>query len=155
MDDRACSGLVPSDSDVNIPKPARFEDLDFLEYLREQRCITCGAAPRSQPSHLHTVGARGSDYSACSQCFDCHRLWHDLGSKSAFTFFLEMNRVNIFRAQADQLATYFSKPEVVIRRATAMVKKASDVTPAMVAELWKLISAIIDRSPEEANSAAT
>jgi hypothetical protein len=136
---------------ISIPKPHRFEDPDFLEYLRGLPCVTCGAPPRSQPSHLHAVGARGSDYSACSQCAYCHRTWHDLGPLRAFDLFLNRN-VNIFRAQADQLAAYFSTPEMVIRRATKVVKQSAEVTPAMVTELWKLIEIIVARAPQEAGT---
>lgn len=50
----------------------------YEEYLRQQRCVTCGKTP-CNPSHVgnHGTAKRLHDEDACSQCFDCHRLFHD------------------------------------------------------------------------------
>ena len=100
-----------------LPKPIRQTDEDFLEFLRGQACVTCGAPPRSDPSHLRHRGAGGSDYTACSQCRRCHDLLHSMGIITAPPFFFTRNGVVIWREQSRQLAEYFSDPAVILKKA--------------------------------------
>ncbi len=107
-----------------LPKPVRVQDEDFLAWLRERACVTCGAPAPSEPSHLVSVGARGSDYTACSQCHTCHvEIWHRYGPLTAPRIFLERFGVNLWQAQSQQLAEYFCDPAVILRKAAAIAER--------------------------------
>lgn len=62
---------------IAFPKPRRITNGYFLLWLRERPCDMCGAPPPSEPHHVQTVGAGGSDYRALSSCRRCHDLVHE------------------------------------------------------------------------------
>ena len=61
---------------MNLLKPKRHLNPEYLEYLRDQPCCACGKIPtknkRTHPHHLITVGAGGADETACPLCWECH-----------------------------------------------------------------------------------
>jgi len=61
---------------MNLLKPKRHLNSEYLEYLRDIPCCACGRYPskkkRTEPHHLITVGAGGADETACPLCFKCH-----------------------------------------------------------------------------------
>lgn len=59
-----------------FPKPVRQTDEDYLDYIRSLPCIVCGASPPSDPNHIQTVGAGGSDYGTLPMCRRCHDEFH-------------------------------------------------------------------------------
>lgn len=52
-----------------FPKPKRFEDRDYLDFIKDFECAVwkCERLP-CDPHHVTTVGARGSDLSAVPLC---------------------------------------------------------------------------------------
>jgi hypothetical protein len=53
---------------------------------RSLPCFTCGAPPPSDPSHLKTRGAGGTDCDVIPMCRRCH---DDLGSTGIHSFFVK------------------------------------------------------------------
>lgn len=53
---------------------------------RSLPCFTCGAPPPSDPSHLKTRGAGGTDLDVIPQCRRCH---DSLGSEGIHSFFVK------------------------------------------------------------------
>lgn len=66
---------------IGVPKPQRKVDEKLLESVREQPCAVCGAAPPSDPSHIISRGAGGSDapWNICPKCRFCHSNFHQMG----------------------------------------------------------------------------
>jgi len=63
---------------MNLLKPSRIEDKEYLEYIRKTPCLVCRHDAESH--HLITRGAFGSDYTAIPLCRRCHSHWHNLGN---------------------------------------------------------------------------
>lgn len=126
-----------------LSKPRRVVDEDYLEHLRGERCITCGAPPRSDPSHLHSRGAGGSDFTAASQCRSCHSLFHAMGP----TRFMERTGTNPWREQSAQVVAYLTDTVVTLRRAAELVADVdTEMTAEMTAQLRRLFSALERRA---------
>ena len=53
-----------------IPKPTRVIDEEYLDYIRKQPCLVC--RHDSDPHHLVTRKAFGSDYTAIPLCRNHH-----------------------------------------------------------------------------------
>jgi len=144
---RSSSEQASSTTDpVLLPKPQRQTNEDFLEHLRGQACVTCGRPPRSQPSHLKTVGSRGGDYTACAQCFDCHRKWHDLGPETAAEHFRRERGVDIHKEQARQLAEYFSDPVVIFRLAVRFMAGPDELPSEVVLAIGQMLEELNRRA---------
>lgn len=127
------------------PQPKQIRQLEpgFLEFLRTQACVTCGEPPRSQASHLRSVGAGGSDLTACSMCSTCHiEIWHRYGPITAAAKFFETYGVNVWQAQSRQLAAYFSDPVVILKRANEIIEAEGELTPAMQERIARLAKAL-------------
>lgn len=65
-----------------VPKKKRFECSENLEIIRRMPCCVCGANPPSDPHHIVSKGAGGSDdlSNLVSLCRRDHSRCHALGS---------------------------------------------------------------------------
>ena len=67
------------------PKHHIHKNSDYLGWIREKPCLTCGELPRSQCHHVWHSGKKnhGNDYLAIPLCGMCHtsgsRAYHVLG----------------------------------------------------------------------------
>ena len=71
-----------SDADATVlafPKPSRDRDPQYLAWVRGRPCCVCGAAPPSEPHHMVTRGAGGSDCLVVPVCRVCHSSAHSMG----------------------------------------------------------------------------
>jgi hypothetical protein len=120
---------------MQFPKPTRQTDEGFLDFVRGTRCASCGAPAPSDPNHLRTRGAGGSDYTAVAQCRPCHQKWHQLGPRK----FREVTGVDLWMHNSQLLAEYFSQPEVVLIKALALIARPEfETTPEIEAILATL-----------------
>ena len=65
---------------VDLSKPRRVVDEDFLAFVRSRRCcVTRCTAADTDPHHLKSRGSGGSDHTAVSMCRQHHTEVHTLG----------------------------------------------------------------------------
>ena len=62
-----------------LSKPLRFISEPYLEFIRKQKCCSCGAPAKNDPHHTDSKGSGGSDLSAVPLCRKCHSECHNLG----------------------------------------------------------------------------
>lgn len=67
-----------------FPKPSRYRDKVYLDYIRMRPCCLCRANPPSRPHHLSFIsgtgqGTKPSDLYTVPLCDICHRTVHDKG----------------------------------------------------------------------------
>lgn len=121
-----------------FPKPVRYTDEDFLEFVRNEHCAGCGRPPRCDPNHLRAVGARGSDLTAAPMCRTCHRAWHDQRSK-----WERDHAVNLWRVNSELLQRYFTDPDVILRKAAELLEGADGLTQSHTALVSRIIGAVV------------
>lgn len=73
-----------------IPKVKRYLNEDYLNYIREQKCLECGN--NAEPHHWKTRGAGGSDLLAIPLCRRHHVEIGQIGSR----FFDKYNWENTY-----------------------------------------------------------
>jgi hypothetical protein len=125
-----------------LPKPIRQTDEEFLELVRNEPCAGCGRPPRSDPNHLRTVGARGSDLTAAPMCRTCHRAWHDQRSK----WEREHPHVNLWRANSELLQRYLTDPTVIFRKAAELLEEDNDLARGHAALVRRILDALVVRA---------
>lgn len=90
-----------------FPKPRRQVCSEYLDYLRTQPCVSCGARRGIEASHLITRGAMGGDFGAVSQCHACHAELHSLGlAGDGLRKFEDRHGVNLWACATRQLAAF-------------------------------------------------
>lgn len=67
-----------------IPKNKPIRDKKHLEFIRSLPCVTCGASPKSDPSHISigngkAMGRKVADNFTVPQCRVCHSKVHQSG----------------------------------------------------------------------------
>lgn len=71
---------------MQIPKPQRTRDREYLNFLKILKCTIndgdCLRRTESDPHHVRTVGAGGSDYDAIPLCRFHHVKIHSMGVES-------------------------------------------------------------------------
>lgn len=67
-------------NEQRYPKPRRVVDEAHLQKIREMPCAGCGHRAPSDPDHLQTRGAGGSDLFAVPLCRACHSRRHAIGT---------------------------------------------------------------------------
>jgi len=81
---------------MNLLKPIRHLNPEYLEYLRDEPCCVCGKQStkekRTEPHHLIPVGAGGADETGCPLCWICHTEVGTIGLKK----FEEKHNVNLW-----------------------------------------------------------
>lgn len=52
------------------PAPTTIRSEDYLQYIREQRCVACHSAPPNDPHHLESggMGTKSGDRTAVPLC---------------------------------------------------------------------------------------
>jgi len=88
-----------------LPKPVRERNEAFLDLVRSEPCAGCGAPPPSDPNHLKTRGAGGSDYETAPMCRVCHTEWHAIGPRT----WAEKRGVNLYQVTARLLVKFFTR----------------------------------------------
>ena len=64
------------------PRYIVFRNEKYLDWIRKQECVICGASGPSDPNHLWASGGGGGkymDYLALPFCRLCHHNYHALG----------------------------------------------------------------------------
>ena len=87
------------------PKPIRLTDPDYLDFVRAQICTVCPT--QSDPHHMVTVGAGGSDYATVPLCIPHHTEWHQGGAAK----FAETHNVELWRAVSFLLIKWIQHKE--------------------------------------------
>lgn len=127
---------------MQLPKPSRQIDDDFLNFVRSQPCVSCGATPPNDPDHLCTRGARGSDYTCVPLCRLCHTERGDHGIRE----FERRHGLNLWRINSDLLRRFLSDPVVILRRAATFVESGAEISPEHAAVLRRILDALARRS---------
>lgn len=84
-----------------MPKPRRIEDKEHLDWVRSQPCCMCARPSPSDPHHVRTRGAGGSDYYSIPLCRRCHTEAHLEISKDEYWYELAKLLVRKLEAQHD------------------------------------------------------
>lgn len=89
------------------PRKGRVHDDDFLDFVRQQRCMVPGCNKRAEPHHF---GRRGmsqkcSDYETVPACREHHRYFHDHGYLPGMD---RKQTFDAFRAQSAELLERYS-----------------------------------------------
>jgi 5-methylcytosine-specific restriction endonuclease McrA len=63
--------------EMRTPKKERLVDKAYLAWIRTRECVVCGAPAPSEPHHVISRGAGGSDHFAIPVCRGCHDLIED------------------------------------------------------------------------------
>lgn len=85
------------------PKPKRYEDTNYLEFLQGFSCCVPICSQQSgAPHHMVSIGARGSDLTAIPICHQHHMELHN----SAPSKFSTKYRVNLCHVQTKMLKRY-------------------------------------------------
>lgn len=94
------------------PKHRIFKNTKYLNWIREQECLTCTAPPRSQAHHCWNTGKKnyGNDTLAVPLCGICHtagpRAYHNLGHDK----FQEAWNIDLTHEIMNLLASYMHRP---------------------------------------------
>jgi hypothetical protein len=88
-------------------KPLRVTDEDYLDHVRSLDCVSCNHSlvTQSDPHHLTTRGAGGSDYTAVPMC----RLHHDEIHRGGLNKFEMLHGLDMYQALARCLASYLTQ----------------------------------------------
>jgi hypothetical protein len=64
-----------------MQKKKRIVNEKLLESVREKPCCICGKPPRSEASHIKSIGAGGDDieWNVLPKCRVHHHEWHQMG----------------------------------------------------------------------------
>lgn len=76
--------LLPSLTHFPIRTEARYDEKLLAEDNAKQKCISCGAEPPSQNSHIckkKRAGNNGSQIFVVPQCQKCHREFEDANTE--------------------------------------------------------------------------
>ena len=84
-----------------LAKPKRIEDTEYLEYIRKTPCLI--NTKRSDPHHLRSRGAFGSDYTAIPLAREFHSELEQIGVKK----FEKKYNINVWREAHRLLEGYF------------------------------------------------
>jgi hypothetical protein len=61
---------------MKYPKPKRYINEEYLNWIRMQPCFNCKKSPPSDPHHILSRGAGGSDLAVIPLCRICHVKYH-------------------------------------------------------------------------------
>ena len=87
-----------------LHKPTRDRDEGYLDFVRGLPCGVC-LSGESDPHHLQSRGAGGSDYTSIPLCRRHHSGLHAMG----YTKFQDVNNINLWKLNANVLARYVQK----------------------------------------------
>lgn len=69
-------GQVPGGTVLAFPKPERMRSPAYLAWVRTLPCCACQATAPSEPHHVRTKAAGGSDWDTVPLCRVCHSEAH-------------------------------------------------------------------------------
>jgi hypothetical protein len=113
-----------------MPKPKRIVDEVYLDFVRDRRCTVPGCySEKSDPHHVISRGAGGSDYTTVPLCREHHNEVHQHGRAR----FQTDTGLDLWRAVARLLALYIEKQTERIEEL-----EANDLVESQLKEIQRL-----------------
>jgi len=93
----------------SYPKHKRWKSPKYLEYVRQQPCLICGAkqsqAHHHQTKNNHGTALKPGDYWCIPLCLGCHQMLHFVGKKT----FFKRHRIDVFQEIFRMISGYLKK----------------------------------------------
>lgn len=85
---------------MNLQKPKRFESEKYKEFIRKQKCCACnthiiGRKPETDPHHVKSKGAGGSDLTCIPLCRKHHTEIHWSAVKFQVKYNIDLKSIQI------------------------------------------------------------